>query len=262
MAAVETLAYLYDRHERGLTAALDGFDRGLLKVLDGLNRALLDLPNWDQISADLAIRQITHIQMQLRGQLNALGYDDLVRRFMTNGYDAAQVFSKTIFQALGKSELILSPMRQDIIRQLRDYDFTAFQEFGNRAIQELSKEMVLNVVGGKRRSQVIVDLKNNLDVKYSQAQVMADTALRSFDRVCQMQTYQEAGVDTFKYAGPKDSKNRLFCSARVGKVFKLAEIKKWNNGSKQFSDCLRFMGGARCRHYLLGIPEVEPNGED
>jgi len=261
MAAVTSISYLFQQHEARITAALDGFDRGLEMIARGLQDALIDLPNWEPVAGQLMLRQIVHLQSQLRGQLTALGYDDLVQRFMQNGYDASVVFSKTIFKALGKSELILSPMRQDVLAQLRQYDYTPFQDFGNRAIQQISKELVLNAVGGKKRSQVIKDLKANLDVTWSQAQQMADTALRSFDRTVQQQTSEEAGIRRWRYWGPDDKVTREWCHEHVGKEYSLAEIRKMNNGSKRYGDVMRYGGGPRCRHTWLPIAEVNPDDQ-
>lgn len=38
---------------------------------------------------------------------------------------------------------------------------------------------------------------------------------------------QRNSLPYFKYAGPKDNKNRNFCSDRVGKVFHISEINSW-----------------------------------
>jgi hypothetical protein len=257
MAAVSSLFTLFNANEQRLTASLDGFERGLTDVMRGLSNALIDTPNWDYISGKLGVRSIIHTQQQLRAELNQLGYDDLVQKFMTNGYVPSEVFAETIYGALGKSELNLVPMRSDILTQLKQYDFSQYQEFGNRAIQETSKQLVMNTIGGKKRSAVIKDIQESLGIKVDQARVLADTSLRSFDRQCQWQTAKEAGADLFRYGGPKDLKNRPFCAEHAGKEYTGAQIAKMNNGQKQFGNVKLYMGGARCRHYWLPIVSPE-----
>lgn len=257
MATVTSLFNLFSQHEQRITASLDGFDRGLETILSGLKDAIVDLPYWESTTGKLMLRQIVQLQTQLRGQLTVLGYDNLVSTFMVNGYDAAQLFAENLPQALGKSELMLTPMRGDILQQLRQFDWDSFQSFGNRVVLETSKQLVLNAVGGVKRSTIIKNLQGTLDIKADQASLLADTSLRAFDRQCQWQTADEVGVDLFRYAGPADKKNRPFCAARVGKEFTRKEIGAMSNGSSQFASVKTMMGGPRCRHYWLPIVSPE-----
>ena len=250
---VDKFDKLFEQNNQVMDAALSGFDSGLETVVSGLSDALIDMPFWDETSQQLMVRSIIHIQQMLQGEMNKLGYEKLVQKFMTNGYDPAEVFAQTIYQALGKSELNLVPMRSDILTQLKQYDFSQYQEWGTKAIQETSKQLVMAKIGGKKRSAIIKDIQTNLGVKVDQARLLADTSLRSFDRQCQWQTANEAGVDTFRYGGPKDIKNRPFCAEHAGKEYTKTQISKMNNGQKQFGNVATFMGGARCRHYWLPL---------
>lgn len=49
------------------------------------------------------MRSIIHTQQQLRAELNQLGYDDLIQKFMQNWYDPSVVFSEIIYRALARA---------------------------------------------------------------------------------------------------------------------------------------------------------------
>jgi hypothetical protein len=257
MASVTSFTSLFNANEARLTASLDGFERGLTTMFGEMKRAIIDLPAWDVTTGKLMLRQILWTQQQLKGELTKLGYEDLINKFFTTGYNESEIFGETIYRALGKSELNLIPLRSDILTQIKQYDYTAFQEFGNQTVQQVSKQLVLNAVGGTKRSTIIQNLQDTLGVKAEQARLLADTSLRSFDRTVQWTTADEAGAKVFRYAGPADKKNRPFCAVRVGKEFDRKQIGAMNNGSAQFGNVKTMMGGPRCRHYWL--PIVSPD---
>ncbi len=257
MAAVISLNSLFLSHTARLDAQIDGFERALTEIGKKFKTILEDLPYWDTTSRQLALRQLVPLQAQLRAQLTSLGYDQLAQEFVSQ-YTTAEVFSTQLLKALGKAELRYSPIRQDTLQNLRSMDLSAFAEYGNRAVQQISRELTLHTIAGKKRSDVIRSLKANLDTTFENAELFADTALRSYDRTVQMATWDEASIDTFEYAGPKDKRNRLFCAERIGKTYSKAQLKKMSNGTKW--PVLPYLGGPRCRHYLL--PQVDADDHD
>ena len=89
MAAVSTLVKLLDKNELRISSAINGFEDGLVTVPDGLKNAIIDLPSWEPVACKLMLRQILWTQTQLKAELSKLGYDNLISRFMENGYDAS-----------------------------------------------------------------------------------------------------------------------------------------------------------------------------
>jgi|SRR5581483_1335104 len=262
MATVTSLNYLFTAHEANISAKVDGFERALEQIAGRLRKGLIDLEmnsiNGDPLSWQerLLQRQIVHLQVQIRGQLNNAGYPELVDKFMT-AYDESALFGQQVLEAIGKSDALLQPMRPDTVKNLKQFDMTAFEEIGNNAIRELSKQLTLNALVGKKRSDVIESMNNVLDAQFTgKAELYADTALRSFDRTVNMQLWKAAGIGKYKYFGPKDNVNRPFCASHVGKTYPLAEIQKMSNGSAQFANVLVYGGGPRCRHTWTPQPEA------
>ncbi len=247
MAAVASLNPLLNAHQRYLAAKVNGFEQGLELIAKRLKDVLAEIVYGDPVSQKLMLRQVVHLQVQLRSQLNTLGYTQLAQEFVS-GYVESDVYAMRVLGALGKSELILSPMLSTSLQNLRSFDLQAFEGFGNQAVQQISRELTLNVLVGKKRLDVIESLQNNLKVNFDRAAMYADTSIRSYDRIATMGVWEEAGIDTFRYFGPSDLVTRPFCKSRVGKVYTIAQIKAMNNGSKVFGDVIRYAGGPRCRH--------------
>ena len=256
MATVHSIAFLVESHIRSLDDRIAGFEEGLQEVADGLHDLLVDaVPRLEGARRDLLLRQVVHLQSQIRGQLNKSGYSDLIEEFIS-GYDESEVFAKQILEALGHSSAMRVPMRADTLEQLKQFDLDAFEEFGADAVRQVGRELTLNTLVGKPRSAVIKACDAVLQGQFvGQGDVLADTALRSYDRTVCMADWQEAGITKFKYFGPADKKNRGFCRERVGKVFTLDQIKAISNGSAQFGDVLRYGGGPRCRHTWQPVVE-------
>lgn len=242
-------------HVDKMTAQVAGFRDGMAVIGDRFIDELINIAGDNSWQAQSLARQIAHIQVQLRGQLNQSGYSELAAKFVNN-YDESELFARQILQELGKLSGQLVPMRPDTVKNLKAFDLTRFDEQGNGIIRSLSRELVLNTVGGKKRSDVIKSLTDEMDGQVEQATNFADTALRSYDRFVNTEMFVGAGITHFRYFGPKDVSNRPFCREHVGKVYSLDEIKKMSNGSTRFGNVLVYGGGARCRH--TWTPVVDP----
>ena len=84
--------------------------------------------------------------------------------------------------------------------------------------------------------------------KKSKAEIhtVVRTSVQGYDNAVVTKKANELGLDTFIYAGAKDSRNRPFCSDRVRKTFTDAEAKEWDNGQGLPADV--YLGGYNCRH--------------
>ncbi len=85
-----------------------------------------------------------------------------------------------------------------------------------------------------------------LKATVAQTETATATAVFGYDRAVTTLKAESLGLENFKYAGAKDSKNRPFCKKRVGKIFSNAEASRWNNGQK--SPASIYLGGYNCRH--------------
>lgn len=255
MTATADLAELFYEQQAHMLATVNGFEAGMKQISEGLKEVIVDNGFVDPVTADLRLRQVVHLQSQIRGQLNLLRYSELAQEFVS-GYDESAVYGMQVLQALGKSELILSPMLETTLSNLKSFDLAAFEEFGNQTVRAISKELVLNTLVGKKRSEVIKSLDVTLKVGYERAVLYADTAIRSYDRVTTLSVWEEAGIEKFRYFGPVDNVTRPFCRENAGKVKTLPEWRALSNGSTTFGDVYRYLGGPRCRHTLTPEPEA------
>jgi hypothetical protein len=205
-----------------------------------------------------ALNQLQFLSGQLRGQLNSLGYTEIAKQIVT-GYSDSVSYSIVAgdFAKMGPQP-IHSVVAPDTLLHIRELDLQAFEQIGNNAIRTLAKQLTLDTMVGVPRNKMLAAMDAVLDGEFiGKANLYVDTATRLVDRTLTMKTWKEAGITTFLYSGPKDKKNRDFCSERVGKTFTLAEISKMNNG--QSLPVLEFLGGWRCRHVLS--PVQDPNNK-
>lgn len=245
---------LLTAHDQALDAKIAGFTETLQEIANTLKNALLDLDGVFGTEPALIRKQIVHLQVELRGQLNAAGYPELIQEFVS-GYDESLIFGRQILGAIGRADVQLDPIRQHTLVNLKQFDLSKFDEIGNSAIRELSRQVTLNTLVGVKRSQVINSMNAVLDGQFAnQGALYADTALRSFDRFANSQLWAEAGIDRYRYLGPNDRTTRPFCRSHVNRIYTLAQIKAMNNGTR-YSDVLIYAGGPRCRHSW--IPQVD-----
>ncbi len=252
MAAITSLSFLVESHIRNLDNQVSAFEDAIREMgerwADLVANLVIDL---DRAPDYLALRQIHYLSGQLQGQLNGLGYTALAQKFIS-GYSDSEVYSRQVLEAIGKIDLIESPLPPDALRQLRDFDYSAFQEIGANAVRALAKELTYNTLLGTKRSVMIKQMENVLDSQFkAKAASYADTALRKYDRAVTMSVWEEGGLDKFEYFGPKDKRNSPFCAARVGKIFSKAEVDAMKNPAGL---PVKLYGGHfGCRHTFVPV---------
>lgn len=88
-----------------------------------------------------------------------------------------------------------------------------------------------------------------------------DTAVAGFDRTARMRGAVDAGVELFRYEGPRTNL-RPFCRdtiERNGGIYTLAEIQRMDNG--QGLPVENYCGGYNCRHRWVPIVQSESTTE-
>jgi hypothetical protein len=240
---------LKDLSDKGIDAtdaATQGFRSGLQDIAMNWRRDLTNLVSTPGDDAPQKLSNIRYVSNQVRGQLNRLGYDDLVDSFIGK-YDDAFDRATAVLDELDLKPQRLSKLDEKALVSLREADYSCLEDIGNRAVQEIAHGVVMNTLAGESRADMIDAIGGQLEGRFKNyAATYADTALVSYDRRVNVQMWTAAGVRSLLYRGPHDIKNRPFCAAHVGKVFTVPEIEGMSNGTDL--PVLYYGGGWNCRH--------------
>ena len=147
----------------------------------------------------------------------------------------------------------LASIDEAALRQLRAMDFSFLSGLGPETVREVATGLIRNTLLGNSRADSIEAVSGTLGKFSANAAAVFDTAIFSFDRFSTSAIWCSAGIDRFKYVGPRDLKNREFCEARVNKVFSITEIEAMDNGTK-LMPVLVYGGGWSCRHVWHPAP--------
>ncbi|HET9321010.1 MAG TPA: hypothetical protein VFO27_14580 [Bryobacteraceae bacterium] len=203
------------------------------------------------IEAASRLGQIEYLQGHVEQQLKQLGYEDLARSF-TSQYEGAHAAAAEKLDALGIPVRRLTPIVENALAALQHLDFVRLIRTGQEAATAVTDGIIRNALGGMTRRQMIANIAGTLETRFQYLAVTyADTGLVSFDRTVEYNVYNVAGIDEFKYAGPKDIKTRKFCIAHVNKVYTRKQIDAMDNGVKQLPNVWLYGGGFCCRHSWL-----------
>jgi hypothetical protein len=205
---------------------------------------------------------IMSLQQQIQGQLNRLGYEDLAREFV-GGFDDFRKPALDTLAAMGVADKPLSVLDEQALQQVRDLHLAEFRAIGERAVQELSRGVLMNTVAGARRSEIIQAMTATLGTKFqAYAASYADTALMSYDRTVSWKTWEAVGLSLFLYRGPRDVKNRPFCAEHVGKTLTAGQIGQLDNGKGQPKPVSIYGGGWNCRHVWTPVVADEATASE
>lgn len=130
----------------------------------------------------------------------------------------AEIISKTgdLYKLVGQN--VSNRMGSHIVRALRE---------------GLTTDQTTNLIRDK-----VVELADY------QIRGIVRTSQTAFDTASVIAPAIDAGIEKFKYVGPKPE--RLFCSERIDKVYTLAQIERMDN--HQGLSVLYFRGGYNCQH--------------
>jgi hypothetical protein len=223
------------------TGAIESLARDWEAEIVGL---LAELPT---PAAAARVGYLQELKQELRRQLSALGYEDLAAQFVDR-FDGAREQAMDTLKAMNVTTARLAPLDESALAALRQLHLDSLVRAGSNTVEEVSRGVVLNAVGGRSRADMIRGVRDTLDSKLvGYASTYADTALVSYDRTVSWQMWESAGIAKFIYRGPMDVKTRPFCQARVGKTFTKAEIAKMTNGTR-LEPVSIYGGGWNCRH--------------
>ena len=168
-------------------------------------------------------------------------YDDLARH------------QERIIRAGGVVSKKIPP---ELIEFIKDRHVRQFGFLNSEAIEELDIMFFNSVVGGETAGATLAGIKGVITGEYpwgtrtglyewhatTYARTLNMRAVRTFTK----DRADEAGVDTWTYVGPLDSKTRQTCRRWLGRAFTTEEIEQLNNG--QTANVMIDGGGWNCRH--------------
>lgn len=239
-----------ERQER-IAITARAFSSEMDRIANLLRDRVVELVSDPQLTREKAATAAGLVQLQraLQGQLNAAAFEDVLKKWLVC-YDQSWNFAIRVLRALKVDPPErLAAIDEKALAKLRAMDFSWLQNLGGETIREVATGLIRNALLAQSRAQAIEAVSGTLGKFASQAAGIFDTGLVSYDRMVTMKTWSAAGLERFRYFGPKDIKNREFCETHVGKVFTIEEIRKMDNGQKPpMNDVLVFQGGWGCRH--------------
>lgn len=213
---------------------------------ENLKKILRDLASGKQ-SADRAAQMLGGLQSALRSaglgaQLSAIEKIYGTQLSHVNDY-LGEVVNK---------DHVLNDADYTIAETLINFDTKVIANKAYALTDDLSATIMRQVITGETPdvNQLIDDLGSRT---VSQIKTELNTATMAFSRSVTQAKAKSLGLKYFLYIGPDDKITRPFCKARVGKVFTLEEIEKWDNGTDL--PAKQYLGGYNCRHDLRPVSE-------
>ncbi len=145
---------------------------------------------------------------------------------------------------LDKMKSVSTALAEETRRQLTA---SLFQNIGPEEIAENIKELLV----GKK------DARGNPMTRH--AETLARTAYNGYANALTLQNVDLDEVVAYYYSGPRDSRNRSFCSKRVEKAHDKETLE--NDIANQPGGTIHNPGGINCRHKLFPISMFDPEGE-
>lgn len=120
-----------------------------------------------------------------------------------------------------------------------------------KAESAISQGIIREVIDGMNKKSATKEIQQEIAKKFGIAErylrTVADTAQIAANRSNKVLAAQAAGINKFKYSGPRGGRIRQFCARNIGKIYTAQEIAGLSNG--QGLDVLTYCGGYNCRHW-------------
>ncbi len=134
--------------------------------------------------------------------------------------------------------------RAEILTQLGlDKDLDNIQDDLKKRMR---KKLKVSTLKKMDQAEMKTFVNSLMKATIAQTETATATAVMGYDRAVTTFKANSVGLNRFRYAGAKDSKNRPFCRKRAKKIFTDAEAKQWRNGQKE--PAFIYLGGYNCRH--------------
>lgn len=122
---------------------------------------------------------------------------------------------------------------------------------------ELTNLVFQQIKAGASKEQMIASVKKSLESAGMGNQSTRGLKTLIVTKSHELESFitktlsEQAGVEQWKYVGPRDSKNRSWCASHVNKTLTKKEIEAWEGQSwtgKKSGDPFVVRGGWNCRH--------------
>lgn len=234
---------LITRRDAGLDAALKRFDSRLARILDGLKGDVLAELRGDPSAPNIG-------QLVRRAAMKR-GYDSLVADYVAEYADSDPGVLREIFRELGV-KFDWSAQDRKIAAGLAARDEANLDSIADELAVAMGQRARL-AAGTSSLGELAELIGATSDKAAAHAYTLAETGAGQYFATLSDRKYNQAGIDRFRYDGPRDKLIRPFCRQRIGKVYTRPQIARMSNG--QIPNVMVSRGGFNCRHQW--IPEVQ-----
>ena len=168
----------------------------------------------------------------------------------TGAYADSVAMNKSIFEG----ESISFGFRQDqldVMSKLKKNNVLLYQLEASKSANVIFDSMISWAYTGNASTLAPFEALVGKMGASKYGSTIINTQISAFNRSVTAMAAEEAGVERFKYVGPKP--DRPWCTPRVGKTFTKDEISKMDNG--QTSDVMLTAGGYNCRHRWVPVQD-------
>lgn len=266
-----------------IDAVVDAWQATLKRVVDRVNAnmaiyaAEFDSEEGRLQSTANNIAKAAAVSEQLTAELQAAGYTGALQEMSSN---VASIVNEVAAGLPKDQQPVLDSLVQvfqrDTVRTLDNawFDITGMVRQATEAAvlgQEPIDDLVIFLAGRGERETIRITAP--LDAPMSQwinwASAAVDTTLSALNRMVQLESAKQAGVEYFIYEGGIIPTTRPFCRLMEGVVLTIAELnsietdsrmaplKRIRNGDGNGQPgIVQTLGGWRCRHILSSIPDL------
>jgi hypothetical protein len=159
----------------------------------------------------------------------------------------------------------LTAVDKTLVKAYSDDAFIELRSLGSQYAANINGKIYSATISGRPVKDVVGEVRQLLTGGQdragrplaSHAKTITVTRFREVDSsLMEQKAVNELGIKKFKYVGSLIKDSRQFCQDRVGKVFTIEEIRKWQDlewqGKKQGSSFVT-RGGWNCRHHLSPV---------
>lgn len=235
---------LSDAQVAAFTATLQRFlGRALTDIIDGLEEG------------NVGAREAASVLGSMLSTLRSQGLTEELGKIEAM-YATDIGYMRRLFNELGKGQ-VFSEADLSTIETIVQFDLNAIGANVESYISDLRSEVMRTVVTGDRENWDDL-IERTVDRAGHAIETDLNTSLSGFKRTLTLSKAKELDFTHYLYEGPDDDVTRPFCQERVGQIFTLEEIARWDNGQGLPADV--YLGGYNCRHQLLPIDEETAKG--
>jgi hypothetical protein len=207
-------------------------------------------------SAD-SLRNAQRVRLQLLAALRDAGVDVVEEE---TERAAAEIAAEVLRTVPGAEEF--APDAIQNIERVMQGQLSSLADVWSDGADALRLAIDRGIVTGADLSEVTENVQAALDVTFSQAETVVNSAIMGTHRQTLLEVGEEADDEiVYLYLGADDSKTRPFCAEHKDKAYSKEALDRLDNGPGQPKPVSAFLGGYNCRHTLSPMT-IEDANED